>query len=263
MKLTNKDKILLHRLLTILCLSFGIGLIFLIWYVIAITLNNALIPTPKEVLGLYFSYYADPILYISIGWTLLRLLFSFLLSFVISFVLGVIASEFYYVKIILKPIVLVLKTIPTAAIILILIVLLKPFMALFIIVFLVMFPILYEAIINGYENIDKNVINSLKVDSSKHSLKAIFKIKVPLIFPYIILGIFQTIGLGMKVSLMAEVLVGNNKVLGLGILIRQAYNFAYVDQILAYSIHAIILIALVDIIIYIIKKNFKNKYSIQ
>ena len=115
MKLTSKDKILLHRLLTILCLVFGIGLIFLIWYVIAITLNNALIPTPKEVLGLYFSYYADPILYISIGWTLLRLLFSFLLSFVISFILGVIASEFYYVKIILKPIVLVLKTIPTLA----------------------------------------------------------------------------------------------------------------------------------------------------
>lgn len=262
MKLTSKDKILFHRLLTILSVGFGIGLIFLIWYVIAITLNNALIPTPKEVLGLYFSYYANPILYISIGWTLLRLLFSFLLSFAISFILGLLASEFYYVKLILKPIVLVLKTIPTAAVILILIVLLKPFTALFIIVFLVMFPILYEAIINGYENIDKNVINSLKVDARKHSLKAIFKIKVPLIFPYIILGIFQTLGLGMKVSLMAEVLVGNNKVLGLGILIRQAYNFAYVDQILAYSIHAIILIALVDIIIYIIKKNLKNKYSI-
>ena len=132
---------------------------------------------------------------------------------------------------------------------------------LFLIVFLVMFPIIYEAVINGYESLDKNIVNSIKVDAGLHNMKAILNIKIPNLIPYLLLASFQTLGLGMKVSLMAEVLIGNNSINGLGILIRQAYNFAFVDQIMAYSLHAIVIIGLVDIIMYFLKRYLKNKYS--
>ncbi len=262
MKLNTRDKILLKKLLNVFWVVLGIFLIFLIWYVVAISLDNVLVPTPIKVLSLFFSYYATSSLYVSIGYTLARLLLSFLVSFVLAFILGIIASEFNIIKLILKPFIVVLKTISTAAVILILVVLLKPYMALFIIIFLVMFPILYEAVINGYESIDEYVIKTLKLDTSTHNLKAIIKIKIPYLIPYLILATFQTFGLGMKVAIMGEVLVGTNSIYGLGILIRVSYNFAYVDQIIAYSIHAIIIIGLVDIIIHYLKRYFKNKYSI-
>lgn len=261
MKLNAREKELLKKVLNVLYIVIGIVAIFLIWYILAITINNSLFPTPTEVLNLYFNYFATSELYIAIGWTFLRLILSFLLSFAIGFIFGILAGEFHIIRLILKPLVLILKTVPTAAVILILIVLFKPFMSLFLIVFLVMFPIIYEAVINGYESLDKNIVNSIKVDAGLHNIKAILNIKIPNLIPYLLLASFQTLGLGMKVSLMAEVLIGNNSIHGLGILIRQAYNFAFVDQIMAYSLHAIVIIGLVDIIMYFLKRYLKNKYS--
>lgn len=239
-------------------LLVGISLVFLIWYIISIAISNPLFPGPQVVIPVFFKKTLVLSTYEAIFYTLLRLILSFSISFVIAFIFGILGGLFKTINLILKPIVTVLRTIPTAALILILIVLLKPTNALIIIVFLIMFPILYDAIATGLINVDENIKKALRIDSGLHNPKAIFKVMLPCSFPYILLGIVQTIGLGMKVSLMAEILVGNNSIPGLGILIKMSYQYAYMDEVFAYSIFAIILIGIIDIILSIAKKKINN-----
>lgn len=190
--------------------------------------------------------------------TLLRLFISLLISLLFAFILGIIGGLIPTFHRLINPLVIVLRTIPTAAVILILIVLLKPAYALTIIVCLVTFPVLYEAVRGGIANTDESIKQSLRLETNLHNPKSIFKVLIPCSAPYIFLGIIQTIGLGMKVSIMSEVLVGNPKVTGLGMMIKNYYNFLEMDKVLAVSMYAIILIGLVDLLMNILKKKIKG-----
>ena len=76
--------------------------------------------------------------------------------------------------------------------------------------------------------------------------------------PTISLGIIQSLGLGMKVSIMAEVLVGNPKVKGLGMMIKNYYNYVEMDYVLALSLIGIILIGLLDLTLHLVKKKIQK-----
>ena len=76
--------------------------------------------------------------------------------------------------------------------------------------------------------------------------------------PYIGLGIIQSLGLGMKISIMSEVLCGTNKIKGLGRMIYFANQESNMLDLLAVSIIAIIIICLLDISLNILKKMIKK-----
>lgn len=237
----------------------GIVLVFLLWWVVSLIANNqALFPNPIKVIEIFFNLLLMGDVYIAIGATLLRLLMSFIISFAIAFILGVIGGLFSWFHTLINPLVIVLRTIPTAAVILIMIVLLKPTFALTLIVFLMMFPILYEAIRGGVANTDDAIKQSLRLETNLYSPKSIFKVLIPSAMPTISLGIIQSLGLGMKVSIMAEVLVGNPKVEGLGMMIKNYYNDIQMGYVLALSLFGIILIGLLDYLLHLIKKKIQK-----
>ncbi len=196
----------------------------------------------------------------AIGLTLLRLVISFLICLVISIVLGLFGGLFKYFRNFLNPFVIVLRTLPTAAIIFILIVIIRPIFALQIILFLMMFPIIYQAVVNGMTDIDKDVIRSVKLETSVLSFKSIFKVILPSASSSIILGAIQALGLGMKAEIMAEVLLGSSDIVGLGRIIYRAYSIDLdMKTVFAASIMAIIIIGLIDLLLHYVKKNFLSK----
>lgn len=242
----------------IILIIAGIVFVFALWWLLSFLVNSTLFPGPLrtfEELGVLLGKQAT---YLAVGGTLLRLGLAFLISFLAAFVLGIISGLFKPFKMFLSPLVIVLKTIPTAALILIMICLLLPKQALLIVVFLVMFPILYESVVSGIENIDDSVMMALRIDAKPHGLKSIFRVIIPMSGPYIILGIIQSIGLGMKVSIMAEVLVGNPRIPGLGIILHDGYQYAYMPQVFAVAFIAIVLIGLVDLGLNFAKKKLKH-----
>ena len=56
-----------------------------------------------------------------------------------------------------------------------------------IIVFMVIFPIMYEGIKSGINNLDENIIRSLRIEGL-YNFNSIFKVMIPLAFPYIIVS---------------------------------------------------------------------------
>lgn len=238
-------------------LLLGIVFLFFLWWLIAFLISSRLFPTPIEVFPVFFSYLGKSITYQAIGGTFLRILISFAISLVLGGALGIIAGHFYRFEAFIKPLITVLKTLPTAAVVLVLVVLLKPMWLPIIVTTLVMLPLFYEAFLNGIKNMNKDIKDRIKIDGV-NPLNSLFTVYVPTIAPYILLAVVQSLGLGMKVSIMAEIVGGSNQIIGLGRLIHASYINAESVNVIALSLVAILIIIIIDIAMSYVKKEFKN-----
>ena len=78
--------------------------------------------------------------------------------------------------------------------------------------------------------------------------------------PYIYLGIMQSIGLSMKVEIMAEIVIGSQSIVGMGYYVYQAYAIN-ADFIELFGLVLIILFTfgLVDLLLFKLKNILKKE----
>jgi len=256
----NKLKNLKKSTKIVIYTCAGAILLFFLWWAIAAIINAPVFPTPITIIPIYFSFLGKGDTYLAIGGTLLRILISFAISFVLGMILGVLAGYFYRLEAILRPAITILRTLPTAAVVLVLISLIRPFMLPIIVTSLVMFPLFYEAFCNGVKNINDNLKDELEMNGA-NPINSFFKVYIPTIMPYILLSIVQSLGLGMKVSIMAEIL-SSTYINGLGQLIR-FYATVKIDSAstIALSLIAITIIVIFDIVLHYLKKGIKKDHG--
>ena len=143
----------------------GIGFVFLLWVLISLGISSSLFPNPGIVIPDLCFIVSQRDTWAAIGGTMLRLLIGFVISFISAIILGYFGGRYEGFYKFLSPLVTTLRTLPTAAIIYVLIVLTKPMYALVIILTLLMFPILYEAVANGVKHVNKNAVEAMKLDT--------------------------------------------------------------------------------------------------
>ena len=237
---------------------YGIALVLILWYFISLSqgVGNLIFPTPIDVFGEMFFLLGKSYTYGWIGYSLLRTFEGFMLAFIGAIIMGSLAGNFPKLQTVFKPLIIVMKSAPTAAFVFLFLVLTGSSYATLFIVLLLAFPILYDSVVAGITNIDKNVLDALKVDS-KNNLKALVKIKIPLSLPYILVGIASSFALSFKTEIMAEIITGNTDN-GLGNAIRGYRNLdpSNLTPIFAITLIAIIIILLVDLLGYFTKKHF-------
>ena len=240
----------------------GIILFFLIWYLIYIIAgsNKAIFPDPLSVTKEAFSYFNKEYLYKCIGGSLLRMIIGFVGASILGILVGMMVGNHIKIKYVLNPTMIALKAIPTAALVFLLMVLTGFKNAPIYIVMVIVFPIVYEATVGGYQNIDQNILDAMRVDSGNR-LANNFRVKLPLSFPYILVGLASSFALSLKIEIMAEVIISSSDVYGLG----RAISLAYYNQTngliptFAYAFIAILIMLLFSLIIAIIKKVFNIK----
>lgn len=254
----NKFKATFKKIQNPLFIFLGLLFIFFTWWIVALIINKTLLPSPIDTFSTLFSLLGIKDTYLALLGTLGRMLFAFTLSFIVGAVLGTLAGFYKWFHSFLKPLILILRTLPTAAAVLALIVLLKPFWTPVIVTSLVIFPIIYEAFVSGIRNVDETILDALKLDGAKHR-QSYLSVYIPASGPYIILALVQSLGLGMKVSIMAEILAPSENINSLGRLINYAFQIADIKTILAYSMLAIFIIAIIDLGLHHLKKRLKVK----
>jgi NitT/TauT family transport system permease protein len=253
-------------------LAWSLGFVFLIflWWLVSYLMHqqdNRLLPYPSEVfLTLNQVLWAEEAVttWQAIGWTLARLLIGFSLSFLLGGLFGTLAGHYQAFKSFMKPFVVFAKSMPTAAFVLILIGIfyqfrgLPPYIPCFL-VFLVAFPVIYEAFCSGVENESQDTKDALELDVGRRSLAATVNVIWPDSESYILLAIAQSLGLSMKVSVMSEILTNSSSSQGgIGGLIQTSQSYASMKEIIAYSLIAVLMVLIIDIPLYVIKKNLKK-----
>lgn len=238
--------------------------IILIVQACSIAINdNLILPSIGTIFLSFFKLLFNSKTYLYIANTLYHLLLSLLLSILIGAILGILAGINKYVKMFLKPWITIFRSVPLAsAIVLIMIVLGLKATPYAICVFMTV-AIVYEGFSKGIESLSNDLMDVWKLDS-KINIKIITKIHLPLIAPHINVALINALGIGIKVIIMAEYIVGSKNTLGGAI--HLAINQLEYANVYSYSIIMIILVLLLEyiprIVIYFIsylKINYNNK----
>ena len=217
-------------------------------------------PDPGSVIVKSIELFGKEYLYKCIWGSLYRMLIGFSISSILAICLGMLVGNFTKLKHVFNPTMIALRSVPTAALVFLILRLVGFKNASIYIVMIIVFPMVYEATVSGYQNIDPSISMALKVDSN-NSIYNNFKVKLPLSMPYIAVGLVSSFALSFKIEIMAEVLTSSSNSYGLG----SAISIAFANQsdglisTFAYSFIAIVIMMLVSLIIYIIKKIFNIK----
>lgn len=233
----------------------GIISLLLIWLILSLIVDNEIIiPRISSVFTSLINIIIVPRNLLIILSTFGRLLIAVIACLLISLLLLSIViwkpktSEF------IRSIISVIKTIPIVAIIIILLIWFGAKNTPLIITSFMIIPLMVESMLTGFTSIDKSYLEELKINGDNYWY-AYRNVYLPLISPYIYLGFMQSLGLGLKVLVTAELISQTANSIGNKIYLHKMYLdmsglFAWV----------IILITLIIILEYFIRR-VKNKFS--
>ncbi len=250
-------------LLGILSVLLGIA----VWWIVSAALEangNRALPSPDAVFSAFFASLFGPdapSTYLAILVTTGRFLVGFLSAFLLGGLLGIASHRYEAVQRLVAPWNALSKVFPTAALSLVLIVVFSrngTMMNLIpsLLSFLVVEPIVYEAFFNGLKRgMSKDEREALLLDDGGHSVPGLLAVELPAAGGYILTGVAQSLALGIKVTIMSEVLANfSNVTPGIGSLIVRSQQYAVMDEVIAYSLLAVLVSALFDLLAFLINK---------
>lgn len=228
---------------------FGFIFIITIWVISSLIVDNDIIlPRIDSVLKELWVLLSKNSTYKIIFNTLSRLVLTVLISFLLSVILSLLSLLSKRFKNFFDAIVTIIKTLPVATIIVILLIIFGGSKSPLIITGFVVFPLQYEAIYTSFKTIDKDIIDEISMISNIN-LQIIKDVFIPIKGPNILSSILSSVGLGLKTMVMAEFIAQPRNTIGREIL----YNKEMLEMARVFS-WTIILIVLVVLIDFTVKK---------
>lgn len=238
----------------------GVFLIIFLWEIIAFATGQKFIPEFFNTWKMMFDSCGKSTTWISAGWTLLRLLLSFFISSLIGVILGILSGYYSFLDDLLKPLMIVLRSFPTIALSMLLVVYV-PHFSLYV-TSIVLLPVIYQASHEGSQKVYQKYEYILLLKGKKH-FSNITSVIFPLSLNYIFLGFVQAFGLGLKVQIMSETLAFKSNFYGLGKLIYQSYANVEYGEMMAYVLLVLLISFLFELLLIQLKNQVEKKLNLQ
>lgn len=202
--------------------------------------NSLIVPSFSETVESFWRYLGSGEFWVAVGNSLLRTFLAFAISFLLAAAFtgfGLLGS---WCKALIKPITVIIRTLPTMAVILIIFKItygnrtLSPV----IVTVLVLFPMIYSQLTAAVEGIDGGIKEMADVYGVSKR-ERLFKIYLPLVSPAVFSQTGANISLGLKVMISSEVLV--NTARGLGGMMQTSSGAGEVACLAALTLAAVIL----------------------
>lgn len=237
-------------------MTSSIFTLFLIWVIAYVAIDHPLIlPLPNQVFRAIINIFTNTNSLSAIALTVFRLLISIVLSAFLGIFFGVLSGFKGRIALFLKPYVTILRTIPVISIVVILLILFGLTYTPYLITFLMVFPIIYTGVLEGFHQMDKELIDVYRLEQQDWKL-ALRYIYFPMIKNYVLLSFLQSFGLGIKVLVMAEYLSQSRNSIGNSIYLAKI-NIQY-DFVFAWTIILIIISFMIEYMIH----RYRNKLNI-
>jgi NitT/TauT family transport system permease protein len=193
----------LSFLFSLLAFAILIG----VWWIIAETRfkQSGVIPNPIETFKIIGGEMQKASFFKAIFSTLQRSLVSFLISFSIACVFAAFASRQKFIGKMLNPFIALCRSMPTIALVLILLITVGSNLLPAMVAFLVVFPLCYENMLAAIAEVPQNLIKMADVFKMP-KYRQIASIYVPSMLPYVFSSIIAGFGLNIKVVISAEVM---------------------------------------------------------
>lgn len=222
----------------------AIALMWVVWIIAYFAEgNDYVIPSFRDTFAAMFSLFGGAEFWRAFGMTMLRTLISFVLSFALAAVLSSLAAASRPFGGIMRPVVAVLRSIPTMAIILILLLWTSPTAAPVVVSFLVAFPMVYSQFMAAFGGIDVKLTEMAKVYGVP-APRRILKIYVPAVLPNILSQVGAVFSLTLKVMVSAEVMA--RTYVSIGGMMQDAKNFLEISELFALTLVTVIVGGLLE-----------------
>lgn len=212
--------------------------LFALWAIAYFSVRNEfLVPSLKDTLCSFGTLFKEKEFFVSYGNTLLRVVKAFLISFLPALICGVAAYVGPPVKKIFAVAVAALRSLPTMAVLLMILVWSTPGKAPVIVAFLSLFPLLYTGVINALSSVDekyKKVCRVYRVPVYRQ----IFSMYLPQSLPYMLRDGGSALSFGVKLVVSAEVVSYTFK--SMGGLMQDAKIYLDMPRLFALTLFAVL-----------------------
>lgn len=206
---------------------FSFIVIIVLWWILAETRykQTGIIPTPVDTLQMIGAEIKKDSFSIAVFSTLKRSVVSFIVSFFCASILATLAHFKAFIGNMVNPFIALCRSMPTMALILILLLAVGSNILPTVVAFLVVFPLCYENMLAAIAETDKKLITMAKVFNIP-KWRQVTGIYIPAMLPFIFSSIIAGFGLNIKVVISAEVMGLPSMSIGYLILsAKQGYNF--------------------------------------
>ena len=238
------DKINIYSLI-------GIVFVFVVWFTFGNIINNDIIlPKPNDVLSQLWVLLSKNSTYIIIFNTIVNLLITVIISLVLSIMLSLLSLTSRAFNGFISVIVSIIKTLPIATIIVIILIMFGGAKSPLIITGFVVFPLQYEAIYTSFKSVDKNLIDDLKTLTSLN-FTVLKDVLIPINLPFILSAIIASVGLGFKVMVMAEFITQPKNTIGMQLLYNK--DMLEMTSVFAWTVLIVVLVIIFDVLVKKVK----------
>jgi len=251
MKKLKKEN-LLEFILGVASLIFAVT----IWIIVEKTVKNEyLVPSFKQTVKSAFAVFCEGFFWRALAKTLLKVFFSVIISFILALIVAGLGKVVKGTKSFVKPIVSILRTLPTMAVLVLILIYSGRTVAPIIVSSLVLFPMMYAQFCTAFDSIDEGIIRATRV--FKLSKKdRLFKVYVPMVAPSVLSHLGGNVSFAIKLVISAEIMASTFT--SLGGMMQEANAILDVPRLMALTIIAVILGILFELIFHVIfNKSFK------
>ena len=213
--------------------------------------DRLVFPDVGEILRAFVRLLGEEKTWQQIGVTLLHLAEALAASAVIGTALGLAQGRNRFVRNLLKPLMILLRSIPMIVMAVIIMVLTKYDRVPLIASTLMLIPLISEATAEGRRRIEPEMIDVYRMNSG-FSLRVVFQVYLPLMAGYLKQAYINAVGMGIKLAVTTEYLVQARDSLG-----KAVYSSAYFNEYAEIYAYALIMI-LLAVIVSSLPKWIKN-----
>jgi NitT/TauT family transport system permease protein len=233
--------------LNILFSLLSIAFIIIVWIISYYSVgNDYIVPSFGDTMGEMGRLFISSSFWVAFLNTFARMLLAFVISFILAVVFSSICAIYKPFKAFMNPIITLLRTAPTMAVIIILLIWSNAIITPIVITVLVLFPMLYANCTAAIDGVDNDLIEMAKV--YKLSKKSrLFAIYLPQIAPNVLSQAGTNLSFGLKLMVSAEVL--SSTVKSLGGLMQTANLYIRIPEFFALVLIAVIFGFLLECIV--------------
>lgn len=239
--------------------SFILGILllgFLIQIAGSLKGDRLVFPGVPEILKAFVRLIGTPATYRLILTSVKHLIQAVLAASVIGIFVGIVEGCSDFARSLLKPVMILLRSIPMIVMVVIIMVLTKYTRVPVIASTLFLIPFISEAVCEGYRSLDPNLIDVYRLNGP-FSFYVLTHVHLPLMTGYLKQAYISAVGMGLKLVVSTEYLVQTRDSLG-----KAVHNSSYFNEyedIYAYALIMIVLVLLVSAIPSLTARLFQRK----
>ena len=205
--------------------------------------DRLVFPDVALILRAFFALLVKGETWVRIGVTLVHLLQALAVSSVLGILIGVAEGLSGFVRTLLSPLMIMLRSIPMIVLVVVIMVLTRYDRVPLIATSLILIPMISEAACEGCRRIDRELIDVYRLNSGL-DLRILFSVYLPLMAGYLRQVYVSAVGMGLKLAVSTEYLVQTKNSLGKAV--HSSSYFNEYQDIYAYALIMILLVLAVS-----------------